>query len=58
MGKLTTTIQIPLEPTTRQQLEQLARIEDRPVAATARRLLLAALTAQKQLQSTEAVHGT
>lgn len=48
MRRLTTTLGVPLDPTTRRQLEEMAEKDGRPVATYVRRLIVAALTAQQQ----------
>lgn len=46
--RLTDTIHVPLPPSVRAQIDQLAKIEDRKPATVARRLIMAALAAQQQ----------
>jgi hypothetical protein len=54
---LSSDIHIPLTPSLRRQIDELARAEALKPATTARRLLLAGLAAQQKAMSAEVHHA-
>jgi len=55
--KLTASMNVPLTPSLRAEIDRLAAVEALKPATTARRLILAGLAAQKSQQVVEVHHG-